>query len=68
MRKDDALVMNIYRMNVNANDNGEGFGFAGFYTRNLLQTRVWSDKCYLFPIAQSDLDVSKGLVQNPGWQ
>lgn len=64
----DPESLNIYRMNVNENDNAEGFGFAGFYTRNLLQTRVWSNKCYLFPISQSDLDVSKGLVQNPGWQ
>lgn len=59
--------LNIYRMNVNADDNGQGFGFAGFYARNLFQTRVWSDKCYLFPIFQDVLDKSQGLVQNPGW-
>lgn len=63
----DANVKAIYRMNVNANDNGDGFSFAGFYNRNLLQTRYWSDKMYLFPIYQDDLDKTKGLVQNPGW-
>ncbi|MBZ4190599.1 RagB/SusD family nutrient uptake outer membrane protein [Niabella beijingensis] len=57
----------IYRMNVMANDNGQGFSFAGFYTRNLLETRFWADRMYLFPIAQDDMDKSRGLVQNPGW-
>ncbi|ANH80097.1 starch-binding protein [Niabella ginsenosidivorans] len=63
----DANVKAVYRMNVNANDNGEGFSFTPFYNRNLLQTRYWADKMYLFPIYQDDLDKTKGLVQNPGW-
>lgn len=63
----DPVNLNIYRMSVGANDNGQGFSFAGYYTRNLLQTRVWQDKMYLYPIYQNDLETSQGLVQNPGW-
>ncbi|WP_018631007.1 RagB/SusD family nutrient uptake outer membrane protein [Niabella aurantiaca] len=63
----DPKVLNIYRMNVNANDNNQGFGFAGFYDRNLLETRFWANRMYLFPIYQDDLDKTSGMVQNPGW-
>lgn len=57
----------IYRMNVLANDEGLGFGFEGFYERQLLQTRYWDNKMYLFPIPQYEMDRARGLVQNPGW-
>lgn len=40
---------------------------AAFYKRTAFETRVWDNKFYLFPIPQSQLDVSPGLVQNPGW-
>jgi hypothetical protein len=63
----DAKHLKIYRMNVSASDNGQGFGFADFYKRDQFQTRVWQDKMYLFPIYQNDIETSKGLVQNPGW-
>lgn len=59
--------LNIYRMNVGTNDNGQGFAFTGYNTRELLQTRVWDNKMYLFPIYQNDLETTQGLVQNPGW-
>ncbi len=29
--------------------------------------RVWNNKMYFFPIAQSVLDKNGKLVQNPGW-
>lgn len=57
----------IYGLNVNADDQGQGFGFAGFYDKTLFQTRVWNNKMYLFPISQYQLDRDNALVQNPGW-
>ncbi|MCD2425796.1 RagB/SusD family nutrient uptake outer membrane protein [Niabella pedocola] len=63
----DPKIQTIYRMNVNANDNNQGFGFADFYQRNVLETRFWADRMYLFPIYQDDLDKTRGMVQNPGW-
>lgn len=63
----DAGQQSIYRMNTIANDNGQGFGFAGYYQRTLLQNRYWDDRMYLFPISQNDLDRNTALVQNPGW-
>jgi hypothetical protein len=57
----------IYCMNVNANDNGLGFSFTGFYTRTLFQQRFWDNKMYLFPINQGDIERDRALVQNPGW-
>ncbi|MGX5687454.1 RagB/SusD family nutrient uptake outer membrane protein [Arcticibacter tournemirensis] len=62
-----AAHQTIYSMNVNANDEGQGFAFAGFYTRTLFQKRVWNDKMYLFPISQYQMDRDLELVQNPGW-
>ncbi|HVW61924.1 MAG TPA: RagB/SusD family nutrient uptake outer membrane protein [Puia sp.] len=63
----DPVNQAIYGMNVNANDNGQGFSFTGFYTRKLFQNRVWDDKMYLYPIYQSDIDKDNAIVQNPGW-
>lgn len=57
----------IYGMNVNADDGGLGFSYTGFYQRTLFQKRYWDDRMYLFPIAQSDLERDRALVQNPGW-
>lgn len=57
----------IYGMNVNADDNGQGFSFTGFYTRTLFQNRFWNEKMYLFPIYQTDIDNDNAIVQNPGW-
>lgn len=63
----DTKVQSIYRMNTIANDGNQGFAFADFNKRLLLQTRVWTNKMYLFPIPQSDIDKNASLVQNPGW-
>ena len=57
----------IYRMNVLADDQGQGFAFEGFYERKILQTRYWDNKMYLYPIYQTEIDRGRGLVQNPGW-
>jgi starch-binding outer membrane protein, SusD/RagB family len=60
-------VQSIYRMNTITNDGSQGFAFADFNKRLLLQNRTWNDKMYLFPIAQDDIDKNSSLVQNPGW-
>ena len=39
----------------------------GYYTRTKLQTRVFKNKNYLFPIPLDEIKRSKVLVQNPGW-
>ncbi|SEM84890.1 Starch-binding associating with outer membrane [Mucilaginibacter gossypiicola] len=57
----------IYGLNVNTDDQGQGFLFAGFYNKTLFQKRVWNNKMYLFPISQYQLDRDRALVQNPGW-
>ena len=37
-------------------------------TPKTVQTRQWNDKMYLFPIPQSEIMKSGGvLTQNPGW-
>ena len=57
----------IYRMNVLAEALVQAFAFEGFYERKFLQTRYWDNKMYLYPIAQTEIDRGRGLVQNPGW-
>lgn len=39
----------------------------GAYHRELIQTRVWEDKMYLYPIPQKESFVNDNLTQNPGW-
>jgi hypothetical protein len=63
----DSKVQSIYRMNTITSDGNQGFAFADYNKRTLLQNRAWSDKMYLFPIAQDDIDKNSSLVQNPGW-
>jgi hypothetical protein len=57
----------IYSLNVNTDDQGQGFAFTGLYNKTLFQKRVWNNKMYLFPISQYQLDRDRALVQNPGW-
>jgi hypothetical protein len=57
----------IYGLNVNTDDQGQGFSFGAFYNKTLFQKRVWNNKMYLFPISQYQLDRDRALVQNPGW-
>ena len=37
------------------------------FTPKTVETRVWDDRMYLFPIPQTELFINKNLVQNPGW-
>jgi hypothetical protein len=37
------------------------------YTPKTIETRIWNDKMYLYPIPQTELFLNKNLVQNTGW-
>lgn len=36
-------------------------------TNNLVEQRIFTNKMYLYPIAESELMKSNALIQNPGW-
>jgi hypothetical protein len=58
----------MWGMDVNAgNATTNNFSFTGFYKRTAFETRVFNKAYYLFPIPQSEIDKSTGLVQNPWW-
>lgn len=37
------------------------------YTPTKVQTRIWEDKMYLFPIPDSERYINENLTQNPNW-
>lgn len=37
------------------------------YAPKDVETRVWDDKMYLYPIPQTEMFINHNLVQNPGW-
>src|SRR5690606_6988375 len=39
----------------------------GFYNRTVVQTRAFTRKQYLFPLPQDEIQLSRLLVQNPGY-
>ena len=45
----------------------EAAGVAVFYKRTPMQTRVFQEKHYLFPIPKSEIDKNPNLKQNYGW-
>lgn len=51
----------IYGMNMNANGND-------FYQKTVIETRIFKDKDYLFPIPNNQRLINPNLAQNPGWQ
>jgi hypothetical protein len=48
-------------------DKGTSFTDVAFFKRVVFETRVFTDKNYLFPIPQSEIDKDVNLIQNPGW-
>jgi hypothetical protein len=38
------------------------------YSKVLINTRVWDDKMYLYPISNTEIFKNSNLEQNPGWQ
>lgn len=58
----------MFGMDINAGDaNTNNFEFTGFYKRVPFETRVFEKAYYLFPIPETEIEKSKGLVQNPWW-
>lgn len=45
----------------------EAAGVAVFYKPVVIQTRVFTDKHYLMPVPQNEIDKDPNLVQNYGW-
>lgn len=60
---DKAIGGNITGVNIVKNENG-----SFTYTPVVIETRYWSDRLYYYPIPQSEVNKSGGvIVQNPGW-
>lgn len=58
----DQHFRNIVWMQITKNDDGS------FDYKRINNTRLWEDKMYLFPIPQTEVAKSHGLIQqNPGW-
>jgi starch-binding outer membrane protein, SusD/RagB family len=38
-----------------------------YYTRTVIEKRIWRKAMYLYPIPQDEINLCKKLVQNPGW-
>ena len=38
------------------------------YKKEKIQTRIWDDKMYFYPIPQKEVYVNPNLTQNPGWE
>ncbi|TDQ09663.1 RagB/SusD family nutrient uptake outer membrane protein [Pedobacter metabolipauper] len=49
------------------NVTSEAAGVAVLYKATVIQTRVFTDKHYLMPIPQTEIDKDPNLVQNYGW-
>lgn len=56
-------TVDIYGMKIIKNTNG-----TFTYTKQLVETRYWDDKYYLYPIPQSEIYKNRNLEQNPGWE
>lgn len=56
------VVENIYGVNIAKQPDG-----SYTYTRELVQTRVWKDKMYWYPVAAEERYKNPNLGQNPGW-
>ena len=37
------------------------------YKKVLVESRIWDDKMYLYPIPDSEIHINSNLGQNPGW-
>ena len=46
---------------------GVSYSSVDGYSRTKIQTRIWDDKMYLYPIPQQENYKNPALGQNPGW-
>jgi len=57
-----------------ATNNGPIYGMdmtksgTDFYKKTVIETRIFKQKDYLFPIPNKQILINSNLVQNPGWQ
>lgn len=58
---EDAQTTRIYGLEI-TNSNG-----VISFTRKLIQERIWQDKMYFYPIAQTERYNNRNLIQNIGW-
>ncbi|WP_046246724.1 RagB/SusD family nutrient uptake outer membrane protein [Hymenobacter terrenus] len=54
-------------MGVNITRQGSGSTATFAYRLIEVEKRVFEQRMYLYPIPQSELNISNGLIQNPGW-
>lgn len=57
----------LYAMNMNGFSNRPVGAADSYFTRVLLERRVWTRQLYLYPIPAFDVQRSKLLIQNPLW-
>lgn len=53
----------VYGLHITVQKNG-----TWNYERKLIQDRVWDDKMYFYPIADSEIFNNNNLIQNTGWK
>lgn len=61
----DAFGGDVFGLDVNT--SGYSMNSLDFYKRKKVESRVFEDKHYLWPIPQAEYEKSPGLGQNPGW-
>lgn len=61
--KEGDLVKEIYGVKITKSGNN-----SYEYSKELVQTRVWENKMYLYPIPQNETYVNPNLKQNPEWE
>lgn len=60
--KTGGVVRDIYGVEIARNADG-----TFTYDRKKIQTRVWDDKMYLYPLPMTEIYNNGNLAQNPGW-
>jgi len=58
---------NVYGMNINAVTTSANTTPSSYWKRTLIGTRVFTEKHYLYPMHQSEINKDPNLVQNYGW-
>lgn len=64
---EDADQTVFYGMNMNGYKDQPIGASNSFFTRTVIENRVWNQAMYLYPIPQDEIQKSKLLVQNPLW-
>lgn len=62
MIAESTLGSPLYGVDITKNTDG-----TFTYSKMVVENRVWDNKMYFYPIPQSELNIMKNWVQNPGW-